>query len=277
MRRHRSQVVLSALGVLAAHAAAAETFPAAVDPPTVQDWLRRETGASPDQVVAIGASAATRILSVQETGPARRRVQVDAQALNARTVARTGVLAWRMALDVDCASGRVKLGPTTGYASRRAAGPGVPLRAADADWREAPPGTQLDFLRKAACRSRPPAPPAPVRAVAAKHAAAPRAASISHTTSAGVAAQVISSPDRRETEAALRRIQQRFGPHMASLVVAVAPAEVRGSVTYRGLVTGFTTAQAAAAFCDQLKGVRQACFLRQAPAVGPPLKPVATR
>jgi hypothetical protein len=269
---HGSRLALWAIGVLAAHAAAAATFPSASDPASVQDWLHRETGAAPDQVVAIGASAATRILSVEDTGPARRRVLVEAQALNARTAAMTGVLTWRMPLDVDCASGRVKLGLTTGYASRRGVGPGVPLRAADADWRDAPAGTQLDFLRKAACRPAvaAAAPAAPPRTMKISHSAPPR-------LTAPVAAQVISSPDRREAEAALRRLQGRFGRETAQLQLAVAPAQVRGALTYRGLVSGFASAQAATAFCEDLRSARQACFVRQASAAAAPLKPVATR
>lgn len=281
---------LAALGVLAgAHPALAETFPAALDTASVQDWLSRETNTTPDQVVAISPSAATRIMSIEEPAPGRRRAQVEAQALSAQAAARTGVLAWRMSLEVDCGSGRVKLGPTVGYASRRGVGPAVPLRAADAAWREAPAGTQLDFLRKAACERRerivktsasppakPPSPPRPPPAEA-KIARAPRPIKIAHQapTTSSLAVQVISSPNKGEAEAALRRLQGRFGPQTAGLEPAVARAEVRGATTYRGMLTGFASRQAAASLCAELQGARQACFLRQAPE--PPLKPVATR
>jgi hypothetical protein len=286
--RHSLPAALAALGVLSgAHAALAETFPAALDMATVQDWLRRETNTTPDQVVAISPSAATRIMSIEEPAPGRRRAQVEAQALSAQAAARTGVLTWRMPLDVDCGSGRVKLGPTVGYASRRGVGPAVPLRAADAVWREAPAGTQLDFLRKAACARRDgtvktstnaPAKPPPPPLREAKSASAPRPIKIGHQTSTrttGLAVQVISSPDKGEAEAALRRLQGRFGPQTAGLQPAVARAEVRGSTTYRGMLTGFASRQAAASFCTELQGAKLACFLRQAPE--PPLKPVATK
>jgi hypothetical protein len=278
---------LAALGVLAgALPAVAETFPAALDTATVQDWLRRETNTSPDQVVAISPSAATRIMSIEELAPGRRRAQVEAQALSAQAAARTGVLTWRMPLDVDCGSGRVKLGATVGYASRRGVGPAVPLRAADTAWREAPAGTQLDFLHKAACQRRdgivktstnpPGKPPPPPKE--AKSASAPRPINITHQAppmTTGPAVQVISSPDKGEAEAALRRLQGRFGPQTAGLQPAVARAEVRGATTYRGMLTGFASRQAAASFCAELRGAKLACFLRQAPE--PPLKPVATR
>jgi hypothetical protein len=283
--------VLAAVGALAgAHPALAETFPPALDTATVRDWLRRETNTTPDQVVAISPSAATRIMSVEEPAPGLRRAQVEAQALSAKAAARTGVLTWRMPLDIDCGSGRVKLGATVGYASRRGVGPAVPLRAADAAWRQAPAGTQLDFLRKAACARRegtlttstnhqptkpPPPPPAPAPA---KTAPAPRTLRIAHqapTTASGVAVQVISSPDKGEAETALRRLKGRFGPQTTGLEPAVARAEVRGATTYRGMLTGFSSRQAAASFCAELQGAKQACFLRQSPER--PLNPVATR
>jgi hypothetical protein len=262
------------------------TFPPALDEATVRDWLRQETGASADQIVAISASAATRILSVETTGPGRRRVIVEAQALSAEAAARSGVLAWRMPLEADCPSGRVRLGPTVGYASRRALGAGVPLREADPDWRVPPPGTQLDSLRKAACAHGAPTTRAkaePSTAPAApdgrgKHAETPHASTRTPTaTPAALAVQVISSPDRAEAQRAIQRLHAGRGESMAGLQTRVAPAEVRGRTTYRGLVTGFASREAAVAFCRELAGARQACFLRQPPPEARPLKPVATR
>jgi hypothetical protein len=253
-------------------ALAGDTFPAALDAATVRAWLRRETGAAPDQVVAISASAATRILSVEPTGPGRRRVMVEAQALSAAAAARSGVLAWRMPLDVDCATGRVRVGPTTGYASRRAVGPGAALRDADPDWRIAPAGSQLDSLRNAAC-AMPSTKAKPVEAAAPRVRPIRRLETVPATLRpatparpVAIAAQVISSPERAEAAAALRRLTNRQGEAMSGLQTQVSPAEVRGRTTYRGLVTGFASRDAAAAFCRALSEAQQACFLRQAPA-----------
>jgi hypothetical protein len=254
------------------------TFPPALDAATVQDWLRRETGASASQIVAISPSAATRVLAVEETGPDRRRLLVEAQALSAEAAARSGVLAWRTSLEADCASGRIRLGPTTGYASRRVVGAGVPLGAADPDWRIPMTGTQLDSLRQAAC-----GPPAAPRA-------APKPPLIAETSgpnaveepgpaphSANLAVQVISSPNPAETAQALRRLQARPGGAVKGLQPRITSAQVRGQTTYRGLMTGFASRDAAAAFCRDLLAARQSCFLRQPPPEGRPLKLVATR
>jgi len=260
-------------------ATAAPTFPPALDVATVRDWLRQATGATPDQVVAISPSAATRILAVEEIGPGRRRLLVEAQALNAEAAARSGVLAWRTPLEADCASGRIRLGPTMGYASRRAVGAGLPLRAADPEWRVPPAGSQLDALRQAACGA-PPAPkaaPRPVLTTAATTDSKPVVKREATARDGAFAAQVISSPNAAETEQVLRHLQAQPGGALTGLQAQVAPAEVGGRTTYRGLVTGFPSREAAAAFCRALADARRPCFLRQAPAGDRPLKPIATR
>lgn len=152
------RAVLAAISSLAAAAPVAAQTPAgtnaypSLDPAAIADWLQRESDLAPDQVVAVSPSAVTAVVaSSAGTASADYQVKLRALALAPDAVARSGAAAWEMSLEVDCVHGKVRVGPTFGYADRRASGQSAALAPGDAVWRSPRPGTQLDSVLRASC------------------------------------------------------------------------------------------------------------------------------
>jgi hypothetical protein len=287
--------MIAAIAALAAASSLpSATYPAAIDRAAISAWLPRASGLTASQVIAVTASSAVAIVSRTRTPDGRTGVLLRALPLTPEATARGGVLAWQMRLDVDCRTGVVRIGATTGFDSQRADGEGVALAPAQAAWRPPKSGTPLESARRAICerdfqpplvvagrglaqpssaptaRPAPPPPPAPLLASLRPSLPAPFTApnaslhgpSRAARARPGLAAvQVVSSGDETETRQALARLQGRLA-EQEGLQSRVEPAQVRGRTVYRGMITGFGSREAAQAFCETLKRLGRDCLAR---------------
>ena len=276
------------LAVLAAGALLTAPYPASLDGPTLTAWLRQANDIAPEQVVAVSPSAATAILDRIPPTRGRAEVRLRALALTPQSASRSGVAAWEMQLQVECRTGDVRLGATTGYPSRENRDEEVTLSAGDDRWRKPQPGTVLESAVRAVCdpKFRPPlaasthriaqapAPgkPAKITKPALRPRAAPSAAAASRDAVAKEPAlpaparggkgaiQVVSSPDEAETRATLSRLKRRYG--LNGYPTKVEPANVGGRTTYRGVIAGFASRSDALSFCRTLEKRGQDCLAR---------------
>jgi len=239
----------------AASVVAQASYPAGADRDSIAAWLPQATGLTPQQVVAVTSSA---VIALVERGAVRdghATLLLRALPLSPEAAERSGMLAWQMSLEADCATGAVRLGATTGYQSRLAAGDGVALSPAEADWRQPRPGTPLESAWRAACQSRPAAPAAVAYARNATTQAPVR------LPSAKPVVQVVSSPTPANARQALAGLQGRLARRPA-LQTRIEPAQVRGRTVYRGVIAGFGSRDDARGFCDDLRRDGQDCLVR---------------
>lgn len=259
-------------------------FPRSLERQPLLDWLRRETDITPGQVVAVGASAVTAIVSIfpAANGPGPR-VVIRAEATDRAAAARDGALSWHVSLNADCDRRRVQLGETTGYRERNLLGERWMLRPAEPDWRTPEPGTPLESVWRAVCEPgfrRPlevarldtaqgPIPTAPreppqVRSAPPDPASEPppaepaRSVSQPRAPASGASVQVLASP----SEAAARAALARLGPELDGRSGRVERAQVQGRTWYRAIITGFENRAEAGRFCETLRSAGQACFVR---------------
>lgn len=167
----------------AAHAQAQvdpqDNYPTALNRQVLGAWLREATDLQPEQVVAVSPSAATAIVARTPVTDGRTQARLRAVAITPQAVARGGVLAWEMQLDIDCKARQVRAGATTGYATRRSTGDGLALSSGDAAWRRPKAGTILEAAWRAVCDAKfqSPLSGGPLQVAEAKPAApAPRTA-----------------------------------------------------------------------------------------------------
>jgi hypothetical protein len=281
--------VIAVLVALAADATRAQTtYPSALDPATLIAWLSQSTDLSPDQVVGVTPSSVIAILSSSREPAGFPEVLLRAEALTPEA-AGSGLLAWEMRLEVDCAGGQVRAGATTGYVSRRPDSPKMSVAPAQSNWRRPSPGTALGAAWRAVCdpqfryplsgsagkialapparpahepQARPASRPIVQAAVAAAEPATSKVPSGAPSRGGRSAVQVISSPVEADTRRSLDGLRSRLGDRFAGLEARIEPAQVRGHTVYRGVVAGFSTHAEAAAFCQTLKGKGQDCLTR---------------
>ena len=272
---------MSALAALAAGAALAP-YPASLDAATLAAWLRSANDIAPEQVVAVSPSAATAILDRIPPTRGRSEVRLRALALTPQSASRSGVAAWEMQLQVECRTGEVRLGATTGYPVRDSRADEVTLSSGEASWRRPQAGTVLESAWRAVCDPsfRPPladqtrrlaqasaarpAPPdpraAPSAAAGAHDAVATEPALPAPARGARGAVQVVSSPVEAETRETLKRLQRLFG--LSGYQTRIEPARVGGRTTYRGVISGFASRSDALSFCRKLAKRGQDCLAR---------------
>lgn len=271
-------VIAAVATLLAGPALAAPDYPAALDRDSLSAWLVRSTDIAPDQVVAVTASAAAAVVARSQRPDGRPEVLLRAVSLSPEATTRGGVLAWQVRLGVDCRSGEVRAGATTGYSSRRAEGEAIELAPAEAAWRRPQPATTLHNAWRAVCDAsfqRPlggPRPqlasaPSPAPEPAASHARnaaakAPEAADRPAKPGRRWVVQVVSSPDQSDARQTLASLRGRYGEALQALETRVEPAQVRGRTVYRGVVAGFASSSAASEFCAVLKGDGRECLAR---------------
>lgn len=271
--------------VMGGPAPAASDYPAALTREDLSAWLRQSTAIAPEQVVAVSISAATAIVARTPSPNGGTDVRLRAVALTPQAAARSGVQAWEMQLEVDCRTGQVRVGATTGYAARTASGDGISLAPADAAWRRPKPNTTIEASWRAVCDanfvppliapSRRVAGAEPVKpvvtpavAVIARNAGAeapattPPARPAPAARTGHAAVQVVSSPLEAETRQRLASLQRRYGEALQGVEARVEPAQVRGRTVYRGVVAGFASRSDARAFCETLKQGGQDCLAR---------------
>lgn len=258
-------------------APAATAYPAALSRDDLSAWLRQSTDIAPEQVVAVSISAATAVVARTPAANGRTEARLRAVALTAQAAARSGVQSWEMQLDVDCRSGEVRSGATTGYAVRTADGAGFALAPAETAWRRPKPNTTLEASWRAICdanfQSPLAAPPsrvseaAPAKPVLTPAAAeAPASPAPARPAPAGrtghAAVQVVSSPIEADTRQRLASLQRQYGEALQGAEARIEPAQVRGRTVYRGVVAGFASRSDARAFCETLKQGGQECLAR---------------
>jgi hypothetical protein len=283
--------MIAAWPALAAAAALAPSFPPALDAASLSGWLRQATDLAPEQVVAVTSSTVIAIVSRAKPGQGPVQLLLRAEALTPEAAANAGLLAWQMRLEVDCPRELVRVGETTGYATRIPDQNGVAVAPAKPDWSRPVKGEVLGSAWQAVCdtRFRPPLaaaagvaqgppqpPPAPAQAAppAAPHAPAraptaprsappPAAPSVAAAPRRGRgAAQVVSSPIEADAQRSLAALRARFSRDFAGLETRIEPAQVRGRTVYRGIVAGFASHDEAAAFCAALKRHGADCLPR---------------
>jgi len=163
---------MATAGAAQAQVVVEDNYPAAMNRQVLSAWLQDATDLKPDQVVAVSPSTATAIVQRTPLRDGKAQARLRAVAVSRQAVARGGVLAWEMSLDVDCKSRQVRAGATTGYATRRGDGDGLALAPADEAWRKPKAGTILEASWRAVCDARfqSPLSGAPVRVAEAKPA-----------------------------------------------------------------------------------------------------------
>lgn len=243
-------------------------FPATLDRDTLLNWLKRETDITPERVVAVTPQALTAVVSTFPGGGGQPpRVVIRAEALDPDTYAQTGALSWHVSISADCERRRIRLSETTGYDQRNLLGERKPIRAAESDWRTAPPGTALELAWRAACEPGFRGPlhgegvkmaqvePAPAPSPARSE---PAAAAASAPAPTGAVVQVGAAP----TEAEAWKLLGALGARLEGREAWVESATVGGRLWRRALVGGFADRAAAARFCAALKSGGRDCFVR---------------
>lgn len=265
---------LAAAALTAGPVLAEPTYPAALDRASLSAWLVQSTDLRPDQVVAVTASAAAAIVARSHRADGRSEVLLRAVSLSAEATTRGGVLAWQVRLGVDCRTGEVQAGATTGYSSQKAEGEAIPLAPEETAWRRPRPATTLESAWRAVCdadfqpplsRVRPQLASLPAPAPAAAFSGGPAAkgtASIGPGKPGRWVVQVVSSPDRGDTRQTLASLRGRYADALQALEMRIEPAQVRGRTVYRGVVAGFASGEAASEFCAALKRDGRACLTR---------------
>lgn len=275
--------MIALLAALATTAARADSsYPAGLDAPTLSAWLGPAADIAPDQVVAVSPSAVTAVLAVSPDARGTAQLLLRAEAVTPQAAARTGLLAWEMRLEVNCRSGLIRAGSTSGYATRRPDSAPVSVAPAQLDWSRPHPRTALEAAWRAVCDPgfKPPLAARLRVATLAKAAPAPAAAVRPTATTAlpamatqGPAApnprrngphavQVASSPVEADTRRNLDGLRRRFGDELAGFETRIEPAQVRGRTVYRGLVAGFGGLDEARAYCQSLKRRGQDCLAK---------------
>jgi hypothetical protein len=272
-------MIAALAALLAGPALAAPSYPAALDRDSLRVWLPQAAGISPDQVVAVTASAAAAVVGRSKRPDGRTEVLLRAVSLNPTATARGGVLAWQVKLGVDCRTGEVRAGQTIGYGSQKAEGDAIPLAPEEAAWRLPRPATTFDNAWRAICEAgfEPPlgaaqpqlaslpssAPaPAPAAATFAENATAEETPSAAPARTGRWVVQVVSSPDVADAHHTLATLQGRYSETLQTLETRVEPAQVRGRTVYRGVVAGFASSGEASEFCATLKRDGRDCLAR---------------
>jgi hypothetical protein len=275
----RAAAVSAAALLGSAGAAAAQdapSYPSSLEREPLLAWLKAETDIKPERVLAVTPQALTAVVSARPAdGQPGPRLIIRAEALNAESFERTGVLSWRVSLQTDCDGRQVKLGETTGHRARNLGGASQVLRPAEGDWRTPTRGTALESAWRAACDPDFRGPfqtaatnmaelAAAPEAAAARPARPPRpardapAAARERRAQGGPVAQVGAVASDAEAKALLTKLSGQIGnrPHW------VETATVQGRVWRRALVGGFADRAEAPRFCGSLKAAGGACFVR---------------
>lgn len=269
------------------------TYPPSTGRADLTSWLQKETDVRPETVVAVSPDAVTSILQSRPVG-GFIAVILRGEVISSEAFDRDKVLSWHATVQVDCKTGKVRQGATTGYGARNLLFESRPIRPADLDWLTPVAGDALEAVRKATCErgfqgplsdapvptverapvaraAEAPAPTATPKPVAPKppppRAAAPAPAPVATPAprpvkASSVVAQLAAAGSDAEAQRVLVRAQSRFGEAMTNLQTRVEKATVGGKIYYRAVVFGFTDKAAAGAFCAALKTSDQACFLR---------------
>ncbi|HEY2750890.1 SPOR domain-containing protein [Phenylobacterium sp.] len=277
-RAGRAAAVLAAALTAAGGARAADHFPATTDPEPVKAWLQGALGVRIPDLVALTPDTATSLATpFAPVAGSLQRLDLHAEALTPGAAQRAHALSWRLSLEIDCSGKLARAGDTIGYARRNLAGSSAVIRAADAGWRPLAAGALYDQAARRAC---PPAPPplnaalaaSPVAAVAGAPApAAPGAPSATGGTPAAAAeasmappspswiAQLAAEPSEADAVEHLAALK----PLLKGRLAWVEPVDARSHVWFRLLTGGFAERAEADAFCAQIAGWRQGCFVRR--------------
>jgi hypothetical protein len=267
--RWRGAAAAVGLACVTIAGAAPPSYPASLSRPDVTAWLQRETDIDPQQVVAVSKAAVMAIASTSLAGgPKDLRVAVRFEGLDPAAVAGGHPLSWSAMVELDCTSGRVRLGQTIGYAGRNLVGEAKVMRPADRDWITPSQGAPLEGAWRASCQPgfvRPlggrgrtavatgfAPPPVPLHA-----ASAPAPAAAAGTWNGSV--QVVSALSEAEARRALGRLRGQLAP---SLRLDVEKAVVAGKTRHRGVITGFGSSAQARSVCETLRSGGQACLVR---------------
>lgn len=273
-----SAILAAVATLLAGPALAAPSYPAALDRESLSSWLRQATDLAPDQVVAVTASAAAAVVARTPAANGRTEVLLRAVSLSPEATARSGVLAWQVKLEVDCRSGEVRAGATTGFGARTGDDKPIELAPGEAAWRRPRPATPLESAWRSVCetgfqsplgQARPqlaslksPSPASAAQPVATFGRNAAAKASAAPAKPGRWVVQVVSSPDAADAWQTLASLRSRHPDALQALETRVEPAQVRGRTVYRGVVAGFASSDQATDFCAALKRSGRDCLAR---------------
>lgn len=243
-------------------------------------WLRRDTPIPPSQVVDIGPSAVTAVVSATPTADPRGfRVVVNSEALSPAIESRDGIASWSIPAQVDCDRRAVRLGAMTGFPSRDLRTDPKVLRPADSAFVTPTPSAPLGAVIRALCdrdfhrplvagrlktAAKDPQPAKPAKAVTSpvepQPAARPKARTL---PAASLSVQVGASSSLADAKRLLARLKKASAGLLSGLSTDVVAAQVGGKTVYRALISGFAAPADAARLCERLKASGQGCFVRR--------------
>ena len=286
----RSLGLAAAIAVWAAPApsqAAPITYPSSRSLGDISAWLQRETPLSPTQVVDIGPSAVTAVISASPTGVTRGFLaNIASEAVDPEMLAHDGIASWSIPVEIDCEQRQVRLGAMTGYRSRDLRTDSRVVREADTAWVNPTARAPLASVIRALCDRDYRRPlmgsrtklaalaPTAVKSVsrtepkdqASVPALRPSLAPQTRPAAASGGAftvQIGASPSLPDVQGLVVRFKKTFVSQLTGLTASVATVQVGGKIVNRALVSGFASAARANAFCKSLAGAGQACFIRR--------------
>lgn len=261
----------------------------------ISAWLQRDTPILPGQVVDISPSAVTAVTSLTPMGETRGFLaSISSEATDPSVLAREGIAAWTIPVEVDCDRRVVRLGTMTGYPGRDLRSDAHVVRQADSNWVVPTPNAPLGAVVRALCdrdfrrplsgrvqvatKTPKPARPAPSHAIepppVLRPALAPAPVPIAQpapgskpgpVAAAGgaFAVQIGASPSLPDIQSLLARFNKKFAAELNGHTAGVATVQVDGKTVNRALISGFASSAEANTFCKTLAAAGQACFVRR--------------
>lgn len=156
------------------------TFPAALEPGVLVDWLKRETDIPPSAVVAISPLAVVAIMQTKPmVSPEGFEVTLQAETVDAGFSRQEGLASWNATMKLACKDRTFSMGEVTAHTARNLKGQSRPIQTALAGWNPVTPGTMQGQIWNARCGDgfRAPLGDAPKPAPAPPMTAAPAPAS----------------------------------------------------------------------------------------------------
>ena len=272
-----------ALFAVVASQAAAQDFPSSFEPSLLSSWIKKATSLSPDDIVSVGSTDIIALKSVvpEVDSPEIRKVEFHAEVVSARLAEAEGYRSWLGALQVNCASGEVRVVSVQTFPERGLKGQ-AKLSPASSGWARPAEGTQLGTLVAATCASGFEGPFRALRhsaASAAGETSAPAAGVHGEPAAARLPPPSVPAPapamlalvqvgatssEALALEAAKKAMRLLPENSVARVNLRVEPVRSRGRMLYRAQLVGFEDAAAAGQACSMLKAARQDCLVRTA-------------
>jgi hypothetical protein len=247
-------------------------YPDAGDPAALGRWFAQTTHLPAQSIMAITDNAIFAIFA-QRSHKGLALVDLHEEMISPDFADAAGGRSLHIRLQINCAKRQVRLMALDLYAGANLTGASV-HRAPENDWTAPNPDTYVSDALHAACDADYKSPFAAV-AVAQSDTPAPAKARVGKTPSAPpsgtttAVAQVGAFSEADSAASTWKAIRSAFPTQTEPLTFTAIPVTAGGRSFYRAVVSGFTKAGEAGAFCAQLQKAHFKCL-----PVGPP-KPAA--